>query len=30
MRNFLITDVVRDYAVGHGSWQPDDVVQDLR
>jgi caffeoyl-CoA O-methyltransferase len=30
MRNFLVTDVVRDYAVGHGSWVPDDVVRQLR
>jgi caffeoyl-CoA O-methyltransferase len=30
MRNFLMTDAVRDYAVEHGSWQPDDVVRDLR
>ncbi len=27
MRNFPITDSVRDYAVGHGSWQPDEVVE---
>jgi len=30
MRTFLVTDVVRDYAVGHGSWVPDDVVRKLR
>jgi caffeoyl-CoA O-methyltransferase len=30
MRNFTVTDVVRDYAVAHGSWQPDDVVRELR
>ena len=30
MRNFLISDVVRDYAVGHGSWPPDAVVEELR
>lgn len=30
MRNFPVTDVVRDYAVGHGSWQPDAVVADLQ
>jgi caffeoyl-CoA O-methyltransferase len=29
MRNFLVTDEVRDYAVAHGSWQPDDVVRAL-
>jgi caffeoyl-CoA O-methyltransferase len=30
MRSFPITDAVRDYAVSHGSWQPDDVVRQLR
>lgn len=30
MRNFLITDVVRDYAVAHSNWQPDKIVEDLR
>jgi caffeoyl-CoA O-methyltransferase len=30
MRNFLVTDAVRDYAVAHGSWRPDEVVEDLR
>ena len=30
MRSFTVTDEVRDYAVGHGSWQPDDVLRDLR
>jgi caffeoyl-CoA O-methyltransferase len=30
MRNFMVTDIVRDYAVGHGSWLPDDVVRQLR
>jgi caffeoyl-CoA O-methyltransferase len=30
MRNFMVTDAVRDYAVGHGSWQPDEVVHQLR
>jgi len=30
MRNFTVTDVVRDYAVGHGSWLPNDVVHQLR
>jgi caffeoyl-CoA O-methyltransferase len=29
MRNFLVTDAVRDYAVAHGSWVPDDVVARL-
>ena len=29
MRNFVVTDVVRDYAVDHGSWVPDDVVRQL-
>ena len=30
MRSFTITDEVRDYAVGHGSWRPDEVVEQLR
>jgi caffeoyl-CoA O-methyltransferase len=30
MRNFTVTDAVRDYAVGHGNWQPDDVVHQLQ
>ncbi len=30
MRSFTITDEVRDYAVGHGSWVPDDVFLRLR
>jgi caffeoyl-CoA O-methyltransferase len=30
MRNFTVTDEVRDYSVGHGSWLPDDVVHQLR
>src|SRR2546422_8324256 len=30
MRSFTVTDDVRDYAVGHGSWPPADVVRDLR
>jgi caffeoyl-CoA O-methyltransferase len=30
MRNFTVTDGVRDYAAGHGSWGPDDVIQRLR
>ncbi|HEU5270648.1 MAG TPA: O-methyltransferase [Jatrophihabitans sp.] len=29
MRNFTITDPVRDYAVEHGSWRPDEVVRRL-
>jgi caffeoyl-CoA O-methyltransferase len=29
VRSFLVTDEVRDYAVAHGSWQPDDVVDQL-
>lgn len=29
MRSFLVTDVVRDYAVSHGSWQPDEVINHL-
>jgi caffeoyl-CoA O-methyltransferase len=29
VRSFTITDEARDYAVGHGSWQPDDVVRQL-
>jgi caffeoyl-CoA O-methyltransferase len=29
MRNFTVTDAVRDYAVDHGSWLPDDVVRQL-
>ena len=29
MRNFTVTDAVRDYAVGHGSWPPDEVVRQL-
>jgi caffeoyl-CoA O-methyltransferase len=29
MRNFLVTDEVRQYAVEHGSWRPDAVVQQL-
>ena len=29
MRNFLVTDEVRDYAVAHGDWRPDVVVRDL-
>ena len=30
MRSFLVTDAVRDYAVAHGSWRPDEVVHRLR
>jgi caffeoyl-CoA O-methyltransferase len=30
MRNFTVTDGVRDYAAGHSSWGPDDVVHRLR
>jgi caffeoyl-CoA O-methyltransferase len=30
MRNFTVTDDVRDYAVSHSSWPPDDVVRELR
>jgi caffeoyl-CoA O-methyltransferase len=30
MRNFTISDEVRDYATGHGSWPPDEVIQGLR
>ena len=30
MRSFLVTDVVRSYAVAHGSWRPDSVVRDLQ
>ncbi|MCU1659765.1 MAG: O-methyltransferase [Pseudonocardiales bacterium] len=30
MRNFTVTDRVRDYAVDHGTWRPDDVVRQLR
>ena len=26
MRNFTVTDEVRDYAVSHGSWKPDEVI----
>ncbi|HEY2041045.1 MAG TPA: O-methyltransferase [Jatrophihabitans sp.] len=29
MRNFTVTADVRDYAVGHGSWVPDDVIRQL-
>lgn len=30
MRNFTVTDAVRDYAVSHGSWRPTDVLRQLR
>ncbi len=30
MREFLVTEAVREYAVAHGSRQPDDVVRRLR
>ena len=30
MRAFLITDEVRQYAVDHGSWRPDDLIMQLR
>jgi caffeoyl-CoA O-methyltransferase len=30
MRNFTVTDEVRDYAVSHGSWPPGDVVRRLQ
>jgi caffeoyl-CoA O-methyltransferase len=30
MRNFPVTDSVREYAVSHGSWRPDDIVRQLR
>ena len=30
VRSFLVTDEVRGYAVGHGSWRPDEVVDQLR
>jgi caffeoyl-CoA O-methyltransferase len=29
MRSFQVTDVVRSYAVDHGSWRPDTVVREL-
>jgi caffeoyl-CoA O-methyltransferase len=29
VRSFLVTDDLREYAVAHGSWQPDDVVREL-
>jgi caffeoyl-CoA O-methyltransferase len=30
MRSFPVTDVVRSYAVTHGSWRPDPVVRQLQ
>jgi caffeoyl-CoA O-methyltransferase len=30
MRNFAVTDEIRDYAAGHSSWPPDDIVERLR
>src|SRR6266516_5912292 len=30
MRNFTVTEQVRDYAVEHGRWQPDEVVRALQ
>lgn len=30
MRNFTVTDDVRDYAVDHGSWTSDEVTRQLR
>jgi len=30
MRSFLVTDEVRRYAVEHGSWRPDRVIQNLQ
>src|SRR5580765_8555188 len=30
MRSFPVTDVVRSYAVAHGSWRPDSVVHELQ
>jgi len=30
MRNFTVTDEIRDYAVEHSSWSPDEVVHKLR
>jgi len=29
MRNFTVSDEVRDYAASHGSWPPDEVVAEL-
>jgi predicted O-methyltransferase YrrM len=30
MRSFLVTDPIRAYSVGHGTWPPDDVIAELR
>jgi len=30
VRSFTVTDAVRDYAVEHGSWRPDQVIEQLR
>jgi caffeoyl-CoA O-methyltransferase len=30
MRSFPVTDVIRSYAVAHGSWRPDDVIRELQ
>jgi caffeoyl-CoA O-methyltransferase len=30
MRTFTVTDQIREYAVARGSWQPDEVVEQLR
>jgi caffeoyl-CoA O-methyltransferase len=30
MSSFTVTDAVREYAVAHGSWVPDDVIRQLR
>jgi caffeoyl-CoA O-methyltransferase len=30
MRSFPVTDVIRSYAVAHGSWRPDPVVRELQ
>ena len=30
MRSFAVTDAVRDYAVDHSTWRPDEVIRQLR
>ncbi len=30
MRSFPVTDVIRSYAVAHGTWRPDPVVRELQ
>jgi caffeoyl-CoA O-methyltransferase len=30
MRSFPVTDVIRSYAVAHGSWRPDDAIRELQ